>query len=107
MLVGEIMSREVSSGFDILQELIKLRWIPEILKSISMGNSSYSSILNSIPYLSHTELNRKLNILIEREAILKQGESSPSYHLKDFGEDLVHIFYHLEDLQSKYQKTLS
>lgn len=101
------MKTQISSGFEILQDLIKLRWIPEILKSISMGNSTYTSILKSIPYLSHTELNRKLNILIKRKAIVKEGDKLTCYQLQDFGEDLVHIFYHLEDLEAKYQNKLS
>ena len=99
------MSVKISSGFELLQDLLKLRWVPEILKSISLGNDSYTQILDSIPYLSHRELNRKLNILVEREAISKTGvATSPCYTLNTFGEDLVHIFCHLEDLEEKYSK---
>lgn len=97
------MDKKVINGFQIVQDLIKLRWVPEILKSIYLGNQRYSDILRSIPYISHTELNRKLNILIEKNVIDKQiTESNPSYSLLGFGKDLIHIFYHLEDLEEKY-----
>ncbi|NLN47864.1 MAG: helix-turn-helix transcriptional regulator [Clostridiales bacterium] len=91
------------NGFCIVQELIKLRWVPEILKSIEAGNMRYSEILNSIPYISHTELNRKLSILMNKKAINKTADSGIiNYNLLVFGKDLVHIFNHLEDLEKKY-----
>ena len=100
---GEKMKNKVSSGFEIVQDLIKLRWVPEILKSIDLGNHRYSDILKSIPYMSHTELNRKLSILIDRQVIYKQIENdSTQYTLLNFGKDLIHIFYHLEELEDKY-----
>ena len=60
-------------------------------------------MLQSIDYISHTELNRKLAMLVEREVIDKtvNGQST-SYQLMEFGEDLVHIFHHLEELENKY-----
>lgn len=93
------------NGFEIVQDLIKLRWVPEILKSIELGNRHYSQILRSIPHLSHTELNRKLNILIKKRVIKRyENDGRIHYELKDFGKDLVHIFDHLEDLEEKYFK---
>lgn len=94
------MKNKIFNGFEIVHDLIKLRWVPEILKSISQGNSRYSEILNSIPYMSHTELNRKLAILIEKNVVEKNKDGS--YSLLEFGKDLVHIFYHLEELEEKY-----
>jgi DNA-binding HxlR family transcriptional regulator len=97
------MKNKISNGFQIVQDLIKLRWVPEILKSIHLGNQRYSDILRSIPYMSHTELNRKLSILIERNVIDKVvDEENTYYSLLSFGKDLVNIFYHLEDLEEKY-----
>lgn len=97
------MKNNISNGFQMVQDLIKLRWVPEILWSIDHGNSRYSEILNSIENLSHTELNRKLLILVEMEVIDKSIEgSNTSYSLLSFGKDLVHIFYHLEELEEKY-----
>ena len=53
--------------------------------------------------MSNTELNRKLAILIDRKVIDKKiNEDGISYELLEFGCDLVHIFYHLEDLEDKY-----
>ncbi|WP_313164958.1 winged helix-turn-helix transcriptional regulator [Sedimentibacter sp.] len=77
--------------------------MPEILKSIYSGNQRYTDILDSIPYMSHTELNRKLSILTERKVIDKTVEGDNTYYsLLNFGKELVHIFYHLEDLEEKY-----
>lgn len=100
------MKNKVANGFELLQDLIKLRWVPEILKSIYLGNTRYTDILNSIPNMSHTELNRKLATLIDREVIFKEiDESNTEYGMLEFGDDLVHIFYHLEDLEAKYLKS--
>ncbi|MGI5852450.1 MAG: helix-turn-helix transcriptional regulator [Clostridiales bacterium] len=94
-------------GLNIVENLIKLRWVPEILESIELGNRNYSEILRSIPYLSHTELNRKLKILIEKGVIKRAEEGNNTYYmLLDFGRDLVHIFRHLEDLEEKYCKSV-
>ncbi len=100
---SENMGSKISNGFEIVQDLIKLRWVPEILKSIELGNHRYSEILTSIPYISHTELNRKLSTLVEKNVIEKRvDDSTTAYYLLSFGKDLVHIFYHLEDLEDKY-----
>lgn len=100
------MENKITNGFMIIQDLIKLRWVPEILKAIDLGNKHYSQILRSIPYLSHTELNRKLNILVEKRVIEKVEEGNSIYYsLLDFGGDLVHIFNHLEDIEEKYCQT--
>lgn len=97
------MKSKVSNGFQIIQDLIKLRWVPEILKSIQFGNEHYSQILRSIPEMSHTELNRKLSILLEKNVIEKTVKDKTIYYsLQSFGKDLVHIIRHLEDLEEKY-----
>lgn len=100
------MKSKIISGFEIVHDLIKLRWIPEILKSIDLGNTRYSEIQRSIPYISHTELNRKLNVLLESNVVdKKEKQGSTYYSLLNFGDDLVHIFNHLEDLEEKYFQT--
>lgn len=97
------MSIKITNGFQIVQDLIKLRWVPEILTSIEVGNNRYSELLESIEYISHTELNRKLSILLEREVINKTVDGRNTYYtLLPFGEDLVHIFHHLEELEERY-----
>ena len=53
--------------------------------------------------MSHTELNRKLAVLVEKNVIHKSlDDQTISYSLMEFGKDLVHIFYHLEDLEERY-----
>ncbi len=99
------MKINLSSGLQIVEDLIKLRWVPEILKSVNFGNIRYTDIQKSIEGISHTELNRKLTILIDKGAILREEkENKISYEILEFGEDLVHIFNHLEELQEKYYK---
>lgn len=96
---GKNMKNNIFNGFQMIQDLIKLRWVPEILKSLDAGNHRYSEIQSSIPHISHTELNRKLSTLVEKGVIAK---GDLHYILLDFGDDLVHIFNHLENLQEKY-----
>nr|WP_300002783.1 winged helix-turn-helix transcriptional regulator [Tissierella sp.] len=97
------MKTKISDGFEIVEDLIKLRWVPEILESINSGNRRYSEIRRSIDGISHTELNRKLIILIRKKAISKQEDSENIYYsLLSFGKELAHIFDHLEKLQEKY-----
>ncbi len=96
------MDSKIFNGFEIVHDLIKLRWVPEIIKSIHHGNHRYSEILRSIPYISHTELNRKLAILTRKKVIVKEKDENINYRLLEFGWDLIHIFQHLEDLQGKY-----
>lgn len=94
---------KVDESFEEVHGMIRSRWIPEILDSIKAGNHSYGEILDSIDYISGTELNRKLNLLVEKRALGKQeGPKRSHYELLDLGEDLHHIFYHLVELKEKY-----
>lgn len=36
---------EYQKGIEIIQDLIKKRWVPEILHSIKLGNKTYTNIL--------------------------------------------------------------
>lgn len=95
--------KRVFNGFQIIHDLIKLRWVPEIIKSIHLENNRYSDILNSIPHMSHTELNRKLAVLLKKGVIARTtNDNGIHYALLNFGEELIHIFYHLESLEAKY-----
>ena len=94
---------KVDESFEEVHGIIRSRWVPEILDSIKSGNHSYGEILDSIDFISATELNRKLNLLVEKKALDKQEASRKShYELLDLGEDLHHIFYHLVELKEKY-----
>ncbi|MGO3018600.1 MAG: winged helix-turn-helix transcriptional regulator [Anaerococcus sp.] len=90
-------------GFELIQELVKKRWIPEIVHSVSLGNHTYTDILNSIEYISHTELIRKLKFLEEYDCVEKtECGINVYYYLKPLGFDLDHIFSHLVELADKY-----
>lgn len=94
-----------SKGFDIVQDIIKLKWVPEILAVMSKEKDAcnYSKILEQVEYLSNTELNRKLAILLERKAIEKvEFDGRLYYSLLPFGKDLHHIFQHFMDIEKKY-----
>lgn len=102
MKEGRIMS-QTTEGFKIIQDIIKLKWVPEVLSAIGADGASYSEILKSIDYLSNTELNRKLAILVERRAVEKvTSEGSTRYQLLPFGKDLDHIFRHFREMERKY-----
>lgn len=103
MFVGVFSLERILNGFQIIHDLIRLRWVPEILKSIYYGNHRYVSILESIPEMSHTELNRKLSLLLEKRVIGQESQGNiNNYVLLDFGKDLIHIFHHLEDIEQRY-----
>lgn len=93
-----------TEGFAMIQDIIKLKWIPEILVAIDTGSTRYSELLSIIPYLSHTELQRKLHVLMERGVVVKSCEiENCRYTLTPFGDDLVHIFRHFQDLSVRYR----
>lgn len=92
---------EYQRGIEIIQDLIKRRWVPEILLSIKMGNYTYTNILNSIPHLSQTELQRKLKVLEEYDCIVK-NEEELLYNLTEFGNEINHVFQHVYDLGQRF-----
>lgn len=92
-------------GYEIIQSLVGSRWVPEILYAIESGSIRYSEIENSIPNISHTEMQRKLKMLVEKNVLEKTENSNQTeYHLTLFGDDLVHIFHHFDDLSIKYSQ---
>ena len=94
---------QTTEGFKIIHDIIKLKWVPEVLNAIGTDGATYSEILRSIDYLSNTELNRKLAILLERKAVEKvETEGHSRYQLLPFGKDLDHIFRHFRDIEEKY-----
>lgn len=103
----EFRMSEINNGFEFIKEIISKRWIPEILISIKSGNTYYSDILNSISYLSKTELNRKLHFLIDNNLITKSSleeANRANYALSELGDDIEHIINHLSDLGNKYMQ---
>lgn len=93
----------MSEGFELIHDLVKHRWIPEIIASIASGRENYSDILEDHEFLSRTELNRKLALLLEKNVLVKEVQDNRSYYkLLEFGEDLDHIFKHFAEVGSKY-----
>lgn len=101
--MGYNMELKIDESFEEIHGIIRSRWIPEILNSVKAGNHSYGEILNSIEFLSATELNRKLNLLVEKKALEKKERDNRSrYELLALGEDLHHVFHHLVEIKEKY-----
>lgn len=94
------MKTKMAEGFELIHDVIKLRWVPEIITAIHDGHTHYNEILRAISTLSNTELNRKLAVLMERKAIEKIDDKG--YVLSDFGKDLEHIFRHFEEMSEKH-----
>lgn len=92
---------EYSDGLELIEDLFNKRWIPEIIHSIYEGNKNYKKILDSINYISHTELNRKIKILLDYK-VIEKDEEDKSYSLTQFGLDIDHIFVHIYEISDKY-----
>lgn len=90
----------MTEGFKLIHDIFRLRWIPEIISTIGNGYHGYNEILSQIDFLSNTELNRKLKVLLDRNVIDKK--EAEGYYLNEFGEDLHHIFKHFSDMSDKY-----
>lgn len=96
---------KIDNEFDEVHGIIRSRWIPEILESIRRGNHYYGEIQASIEYISQTELNRKLNLLVDKGALDKKEQANRTrYEMKELGEELHHIFGHLFEVRNKYFK---
>lgn len=94
-------------GFHFIQDIVGLRWVPEIIFAIESGHTHFTSILESIDYLSDTELQRKLKTMVENNVVEKLTEEArPEYRLLPLGEELAHILYHFNDLGEKYFQKL-
>lgn len=93
----------MSEGFQMIHDIFRLRWIPEIITALGNGSHGYNEILKEIEYISNTELNRKLKVLLDRNVIEKvEDEDGAGYYLSEFGEDLDHIFRHFTEMSQKY-----
>lgn len=91
------------AGLEMIQDFMKLKWVPEILIAIDEGSQRYSKILANVEYISHTELQRKLNVLIQKKVVYKEEEKGHSiYKLSEFGDDIVHMIRHFVELGNKY-----
>lgn len=93
------MSKMDIIKFEKVKDIIKLRWISEIIFAISFYELSYSELLKEIEYISGTELQRKLNILVSNQ-IIKKNESTnrTTYNLTSIGRELHVIFLDIFEL---------
>lgn len=97
------MNAKMSEGFQLIHDVFRLKWIPEIIDSIATDNNRYTDIAGNIDYISNTELNRKLAMLQEREVITREIiDGKEGYYLTSFGKDLNHVFNHFIDMSEKY-----
>jgi len=93
----------MSEGFQLIHDIFRLKWIPEIIESIATEKNRYTDIANNIEFISNTELNRKLAMLQDRHVIMKViVDEKDGYFLTEFGNDLNHIFNHFIDMSEKY-----
>jgi len=93
------MNHQMNEGFQMIHDIFRLRWIPEIVGSIGHDVQKYSEISKSIGEISNTELNRKLALLLERQVVERKDDG---YALSEFGRDLDHIFKHFLEMSQKY-----
>lgn len=97
------MNAKMSEGFQLIHDIFRLKWIPEIIEAIATDKNRYTDIQLDIEYISNTELNRKLNMLQERDVIVKETiDGKDGYFLTEFGDDLNHVFKHFVDMSDKY-----
>ncbi len=97
------MNTQMNEGFQLIHDIFRLRWIPEIIGAIAEEKHRYNDIAGHIEYISNTELNRKLALLQERQVIEKlSDEEKEGYYLTQFGKDLNHIFRHFIEMSEKY-----
>lgn len=98
----------LEQGLRLMESIIGGRWNPAILFVIEQGASRYSDIRSSIGYISDTELQRKLNVLLDGKLIEKtmQGaeERSAAYRLTSFGGEITHTLHHIMDISIKHQQ---
>lgn len=91
---------EFNSKFQDIQDILRLKWIPEILASIDSGKNSFSVILINIPYISETELNRKIKALLTRHLIQKNEKGL--YELLPLGKSILYTLNHIQRVYQKY-----
>jgi DNA-binding HxlR family transcriptional regulator len=99
---------QLSHGLRLMEGIIGGRWNPMILFAMEQGARSYTDIRKSIAFISDTELQRKLNSLIESRLIMKENTPDEprktEYLLTGYGKDITHILHHIMDLSIKHSQ---
>ncbi|MDD2429140.1 MAG: winged helix-turn-helix transcriptional regulator [Eubacteriales bacterium] len=95
-------SGQMEKGLHLMESIIGGRWNPMILFILEQGTRSYAQIKNGIPYISDTELKRKLSALHDsgliRKSSLAKDRRSSEYLLTAYGERIVHTLHHIMDI---------
>ncbi len=99
--------QELEQGLKLMESVIGGRWNSLILFQLEQGRKSYTDIRNSIDYISDTELQRKLNTLIDSK-LVKKGDGLDAkkreYALTPYGEDITHTLHHIMDISLKHRE---
>ncbi len=99
--------QDLESGLRLMESVIGGRWNPLILFQLEHGAMSYTDIRNSIDYISDTELQRKLNTLIDSKLVVKgNGEDARKreYVLTPYGEDIAHTLHPILDISQTHKE---
>lgn len=93
----------MTESYQIIQGILRLNWVVEIITQIVKGQTHYNQIISQVPYLSHTELNRKLKVLMDKKIITRSADRS--YALTQYGQELYQIMKNMSKLGKKIATT--
>ena len=95
-------SDQMEKGLHLMESIIGGRWNPMILFMLEKGAQSYSALKTGIPYVSDTELKRKLDMLHKHGLIEKQGPADDGrkneYRMPANGSKIVRTLHHIMDI---------
>ena len=93
-------------GLRLIESILGGRWSPMILFAIEEGAERFSDIKAGIEYISDTELQRKLNALIQSGLVIKTNPPidtrKSEYRLTDFGGEITHTLRHILSISVKH-----
>lgn len=98
--------QELEEGLRLMESVIGGRWNPLILFELEQGARTYTDIKNNIDYISDTELQRKLNALIDSKLVTKENAAETrknEYALTPYGADITHTLHHIMDISIKHR----
>lgn len=79
----------LNKEFEFIHSIIKKQWVIEIITSLNEKPKKYTNLLSQLEYISKTELNRKLKLLLQNNVINK--DDGDHYVLEPLGKDLVSL----------------
>lgn len=97
------MKSPIIHGYEYIQSLLRLKWVPEIVEGLAKGHDRFSLLKKNIDFIGETELKRKLRYLVEAGVIVKTGRGHEvRYSLTTFGWEIDHLFSHIRDIWLRY-----